>query len=142
MASKIIDDEQAFCSKIFLIRYCEEEVEINDIVLFRAEIDVEPEYLNQDFFLEIELHFSNLDSVGGSEQWQEIAGQIEEKVTFKKVQTQKFKMHCLPQGMTEFIPVNFQDHYFSILNCYIQSVLLDYRFRVKSYQQIQQEYFG
>lgn len=51
-------------------------------------------------------------------------------------------MHCLPQGMTEFLPVNFQDHYFSILNCYIQSVLLDYRFRTKSYQQIQQEYFG
>lgn len=44
--------------------------------------------------------------------------------------------------MTEFIPVNFQDHYFSILNCYIQSVLLDFRFRTKSYQQIQQEYFG
>ena len=31
--------------------------------------------------------------------------------------------------MTEFVPVNFQDQYFSILNCYIQSVLLDYRFR-------------
>lgn len=52
---------------MFLIRYCEEEVEINDIVLFRSEIDVEPEYLNKDFFLEIELHFSNLDNVGGSD---------------------------------------------------------------------------
>ena len=48
----------------------------------------------------------------------------------------------LAQGMTEFVPVNFQDQYFSILNCYIQSVLLDYRFRVKSYEQIQNEYFS
>ena len=74
MTSKIIDSEGTFCSKVFLIRYCEEEVEINDIVLFWSEIDVEPDYLNKDFFLEIELHFSNLDNVGGSDQWQEIAG--------------------------------------------------------------------
>lgn len=85
LASKIIDEEQAFCSKTFLIRYCEEEVEINDIILFRAEIDVESDYLNTDFFLEIELHFSNLDKFGGSDQWQEIAGDIEDKVEFKKV---------------------------------------------------------
>jgi len=109
MASRIVDDECAFCSKTFLIRYCEEEVEINDIVLFRAEIDVEPDYLNVDFYFEIELHFSNLDNIGGSEQWQEIADCIDEKVEFKLVQTQKFKIHCLAQGMTEFVPVNFQD---------------------------------
>ena len=83
--SQIHDDENMFQSKTYLIRYCEEEVEINDIVLFRAEIDLEPEYLNSDFFLEIELHFSNLDNIGGSEQWQEIAHCIEEKVEFKKV---------------------------------------------------------
>ena len=69
LAHRILDDECAFRSKTFLIRYCEEEVEINDIVLFRAEIDVEPEYLNTDFFLEVELHFSNLDSIGGQDQW-------------------------------------------------------------------------
>jgi hypothetical protein len=67
MASRILDDEQAFCSKVFLIRYCEEEVEINDVVLFRAELEVQPEYLNSDFFLEVELHFSNLDKIGGSD---------------------------------------------------------------------------
>jgi hypothetical protein len=67
--------------------------------------------------------------VGGSEQWQEIAHCIEEKVEFKKVQTQKYKIQCLPQGMTEYVPVNFQEQYFSILNCYLHSVLLDYRYR-------------
>ena len=130
LLSKIHDEENCFQSKTFLIRYCEEEVEINDIILFRAELDVEPDYLNTEFYLEIELHFSNLDSIGGSEQWQEIAHCIEEKVEFKLVQTQKFKIHCLAQGMTEFVPVNFQDQYFSILNCYLQSVLLDYRYRL------------
>jgi|TARA_B110000285_G_C14893445_1_gene499664 hypothetical protein len=70
-----------------LIRYCEEEVEINDIILFRAEIDVEQEYLNTDFYLQIELHFSNLEDIGGSDAWQEIADAVEEKAVFKLVQT-------------------------------------------------------
>ena len=80
---------------------------MNDIVLFRAELDVQPDYLNSDFFLEIELHFSNLDKIGGSDQWQEIADDIENKVEFKLVQTQRFRIHCLAQGLTEFVPVNF-----------------------------------
>ena len=70
-----------------MIRYCEEEVEINDIILFRSEIDVEPDYLNIEYFIEFELFFSNLDNFGGSDQWQEIANCIEEKVEFKLVQT-------------------------------------------------------
>ena len=67
---QIADDQAAFTSRAFLIRYCEEEVEINDIGLFRAEIDVEPEYLNTDFYMEVELFFSDLSSMGGPDKWQ------------------------------------------------------------------------
>jgi len=56
-------------SKAFLIRYCEEEVEINDIALFRAELDVEPGYLDSEFYLEIDLFFSDLSNLGGPEKW-------------------------------------------------------------------------
>jgi hypothetical protein len=44
-------------------------VEINDIVLFRAEIDVEPGFLNAEFFLEVELNFSDLSHLGGPTTW-------------------------------------------------------------------------
>jgi hypothetical protein len=47
-------------SRAFLIRYCEEEVEIDETVMFRAEVDVEPDYLNTDFYLECGLYFSDL----------------------------------------------------------------------------------
>lgn len=67
--SGIADDQGAFSSRSFLIRYCEEEVEINDIALFRAEIDVEPDYLNTDFYMEVELFFSDLSSMGGPDKW-------------------------------------------------------------------------
>ena len=45
MNAQIIDEQACFLSKAFLIRYCEEEVEVNDIVMFRAELDAEPDYL-------------------------------------------------------------------------------------------------
>jgi len=68
-----------------LIRYCEEEVEINDIGLFRAEIDVEPEYLNTTFFMEVELFFSDLSTLGGPEKWQQNINDFETKAVFKSV---------------------------------------------------------
>ena len=40
ITSCIQDDSATFVTKTFLIRYCEEEVEINDVVLFRAELEV------------------------------------------------------------------------------------------------------
>ena len=66
----IIDDSSTFCSRAFLIRYCEEEVEINDIALFRAELDVEPGYMDTVFYLDFELFFSDLQPLGGPDKWQ------------------------------------------------------------------------
>jgi hypothetical protein len=45
-------------------------VEINDIGLFRAEIDVEPDYLNTTFHMDVELFFSDLNGLGGPDKWQ------------------------------------------------------------------------
>ena len=85
--SQIVDQQNAFLSRNFLIRYCEEEVEINDIGLFRAEIDVEPEYLNTVFYMDIELFFSDLSSLGGPEKWQLSVSEFETKAVFKSVST-------------------------------------------------------
>jgi hypothetical protein len=74
--AQILDEESTFCTKSFLIRYCEEEVEINDIGHFRTEIDVSPEYLNTEFFLEYELMFSDLQGLGGPERWQQHQAEV------------------------------------------------------------------
>lgn len=97
ISSNVSDDQSSFTSRAFLIRYCEEEVEIADIGLFRAEIDVEPEYLNTDFYLEVELFFSDLNSMGGPDKWQSLSVQdFESKAVFKSVSVQKFVLHRLP----------------------------------------------
>jgi hypothetical protein len=115
-------------------------VEINDIGLFRAEIDVEAEYLNTDFYLEFELYFSDLSSMGGPDKWQQqTAVDFESKAVFKLVSTQKFLLRRLPQGMSEFVSIVFEDQYFSALNCVVEATLLDFRFRMKSFKSVQAE---
>ena len=58
-------EENYYLSKGFLIRYCEEEVEINDCVLFREEIELDNNLDKTDLFLELELFFSAVDKHGG-----------------------------------------------------------------------------
>jgi hypothetical protein len=38
---------------------------VNDVVLFRAELDVEPDYLATEFYLDFDLYFSDLSNLGG-----------------------------------------------------------------------------
>lgn len=96
LAPQIQDDQQAFLTKAFLIRYCEEEVELNDIVMFRAELDVEPGYLATEFFLDCELYFSDLANLGGPEKWAEHVHDLESQCVFKMVQSQTYSIKALP----------------------------------------------
>jgi hypothetical protein len=107
MPAQIVDEQACFVSKAFLIRYCEEEVEVNDIVIFRAEVDVEPDYLATEFYMDVDLYFSDLSNLGGPEKWTAHVDEFEEKAIFKKVSTQTFKIRALPQGLCEYVPVVF-----------------------------------
>jgi hypothetical protein len=53
----IAEESNSFYSKTFFIRYAEELVVLRDIIKFRTEIDVKPDYLNTEFFLKVELYY-------------------------------------------------------------------------------------
>jgi hypothetical protein len=140
MPSQILEDLSGFNSRSFLIRYCEEEVEINDIGLFRAEIDVEQDYLSTPFYLEIELFFSDLSAIGGPEKWQQqTVKDFEQKAVFKSVSKQRFMIKKLPQGVSEYVSVVFDDQYFSSMSMVVQATLLDFRFRLRSFKSVQED---
>lgn len=79
----------------------------------------------------MDLFFSDLGNLGGPEKWQQHVQDFETQAIFKRVSTQRFKVRALPQGICEFVPVVFQDQYFSLLKLQVWSVLLDFRFRLK-----------
>jgi hypothetical protein len=45
-------------TKIYFVRYAEELISIRDFVKFRTEVDVQPGYLNTEFFLKCELYYA------------------------------------------------------------------------------------
>jgi hypothetical protein len=56
--SQTFDDTASYMSKIFFVRYAEEQISIRDFVKFRTEVDVQPGYLQTEFFLKCELYYS------------------------------------------------------------------------------------
>jgi hypothetical protein len=64
--------------------------------MFRAELDVEPNYLQTEFFLDAELYFSDLANLGGPEKWHEHVHDFDTKCVFKMVQSQTYSIKALP----------------------------------------------
>ena len=54
-AGYIREEEASFFTRTFIIWYCDQEIEINDLCGFRAEVDVVEDYLRTEFFVEAEL---------------------------------------------------------------------------------------
>lgn len=113
-----------------MIRYCEEEVELNDIGHFRTELDIENGG-GAEFYMEVELMFSDLLNQGGPDKFQLQSNlkEIEGNAEFKCVAVQKFRIRRLSDGIFEYIPVIFDEQHFCITLCTIHSSLLDFRFR-------------
>jgi Protein FAM135 len=60
--------------------------------------------------MEVELFFSDLSSMGGPDKWQsQAASDFEGKAVFKSVSVQRFILHRLPQGISEFVSITFED---------------------------------
>jgi len=123
----------AFNTRAFMIRYCEEEVELNDIGHFRVELDLEEgQPAKVEFYMEVELMFSDLLSQGGPEKFQQPSNlrDIEQSsVDFRCVSVQKFRIRKLSEGIFEYVPVVFDEQHFCLALCTLHSSILDFRFR-------------
>ena len=58
--SRINEELSAFCSSTMLVRYSEQEINLNEYCIFRTEIDVGVNYLDTQFYMDIDLMFSDL----------------------------------------------------------------------------------
>jgi len=121
----IDDPSSAYYSNSFLVKYCDEEVHIGDLCLFRAEVVLGPHF--HCYPLEVTVRLMHLeDSAGNSDRyrWMEISpgdfGEISKA-------TLTVNNPCL--GVHEFYPVLFDEMHFSTLDVVLHTVLLDYRFR-------------
>lgn len=125
----IIEDQCTFSTRSFLIRYCEEEVELNDIGQFRIEVGMDESELLGFLVLEVDLMFADLTQHGGADRFGEQPDV--DSTEFKSVSTQLYRIHGFGQGLHEFCPVVFDEFHFCLANLVVHSSLIDFRFRLR-----------
>ena len=123
-----------------MIRYQEEEVELNDIGHFRIEMaQVE------DVYMEIELMFSDLLPLGGPDKFQQSSTLREitdGKVEFKSVSLRKYHLRALEDGVFEYVPVVFEEQHFCVSLCTVHSSLINYSYRSSGGQNVAEYLFS
>lgn len=115
-----------FTTKAFMIRYCEEEVELNDVAYFRTEIPVE-EMETWNLILDTELMFSDLGGTLTSESVQE---EMSKKPEFSVVSMASFTLTAPTNGLHEYVPILFDESHFCVANSTVHCSLVDFRYRI------------
>ena len=65
--ARILEESYTFCSRLFLVRFAEELIELQDLCQFRTELDIFPDQLHYPLFIDLELLFSDITSIGQAE---------------------------------------------------------------------------
>ena len=106
------------------IRHIEQEAEIQELFLFRAEIDVFPGYPtlpDNNFFLEVEMlmHDSKSNKVPEA---LDPKNPAPKPTGSRSVAHLKYEINSISKGIHEYIQGNFIENYYSILNMCIHTV--------------------
>ena len=111
-----------------MIRYQEEEVELNDIGHFRVELDLTEELHQIEFCLEVELMFSDLVTHGGPEKFQSSSSlrEIDQSVEFRTVSMRRYTLRRIAEGIFEYVPIVFEEQHFCVSLCTVHSSLLNF----------------
>jgi len=130
----IIEEQCTFSTRSFLIRYCEEEVELNDIGQFRIELSADDAAQDTPLMLEVNLMFADLTQHGGADRFGEQPDV--DSTEFKSVSTQLFRVRGADHGLHEFCPVVFDEFHFCLVNLVLHSALIDFRLRLRPLQPV------
>ena len=147
--ARIVHDSNIISSRTFVIRYCDEEVEINDILVFEATIPVHKNYLETEFYLEADLMFVDFSSFKPKASNDSFAKNdsainnlgnmpfmitqfLENPDSIKKVSTSTFKILQVPQIINEYFYICFDQQYFCQFHCTLHSTLTGFVFHYHS----------
>ena len=124
-----------------MIRYQEEEVELNDIGQFRIEVDVPgKDGHGPEIFMDVELMFSDLQGMGGPDKFQQSSSLKEisdqKSIEFKSVSLKKYQLKHVSESIFEYVPIVFEEQHFCISLCTIHSTLLDYVVKGPSFKSV------
>ena len=104
-------------------------MDLNDLCEFRVEIPNNPEHNKRKHILKIETRFGDLNGIGGVEKLPECVNNLMELITFKTVGTKKFVMNEIENGISQYIGIQNDGHYFGLCNMTVHTAVIDFRYR-------------
>lgn len=122
--SHLMASYHAYCSPVMLVRYSEEEVHLQDFVVFSTELETVENCLSFPLVLEAELLFSDvlssafvdLDSM-----------ELKPEKEMKSVSVAEYRLNKPCGGLAEFFRINFDDMHFSTLGCSVFALATHFR---------------
>jgi len=122
-------DETASNSKMFVIKYCDEETELNDFCEFQLEIPAERDFLDVNYELEVELYFGDANRIGGIEKLFNPIKKLKECIDFVPVVSQKFLVTGVGRGVSQYFQMEVPGEFYGLCNMLLHSALIDFRYR-------------
>lgn len=119
-------DDIYYKSQSFYIKYCDEDVEINEIAVFRAEVEINNEVELPPLVVQCSLMYCD---VGGRVSERILKTLIENPPEFKQESSLDIEISSFIEGVNSFVPIIFDDQHFCVVNSTIHVILIDFRFR-------------
>jgi hypothetical protein len=127
ISNHISDNNFEYITKTFLLRYSDEEIDLDEFCYFRFEVPQEKVSGEITYYIELELFFSDLLMTLKDKKSQNVLNNVE----FKSVSNSLISVFFNGQGfISSFCPIYYSDGYASILNVSVHMVVLDYKLRI------------
>jgi hypothetical protein len=124
----IEDTSYTFTSRTFYIKYCDEDVKLSDIAVFRAEIEISKDFVYQSMTMECKLMYSDMGSVINSENVLKFYDD-NNPPQFEVVASSSATLNKPVLGLSQFLPLNFDEQHFCVVNLSVHTLMVDFRFR-------------
>ena len=112
-------------TRSFYIKYCDEEVEINEIAVFRTEVELDSETIPP---LTVLCSLMYCD-VGGRVSERVMNTLLASPPEFRAEALAEVEISSFIQGANLFVPIIFDDQHFCVMNSTVHVVVIDFRFR-------------
>lgn len=113
-------DDFYYNSQSFMIKYCDEEIDINEIAVFRTEIDAYTGGVVPELTVLCSLNYS---IITGKRSY------ISEFSSFETEAVSEVKVRNCLYGVNQFVPITFDDTHCCVINSTIHAIPIEFRFR-------------
>lgn len=125
---RILDESNSYSSKIFLVKYANERVNISESVVFRLEYEMNSTNQTLPLFIESKLFYSDF---GGNVVTEHVLQSMQNpraSPQFSCVNLSNIKINRPTYGISQMFPITFTNVYASVLNLSIHTMLVDFQF--------------